>query len=96
MTIITVFFTFYTSNVLILLIKKYIELVMRGLSSTFAPTLQPYIDEGLLGGAGVASVDGGYYTHTRDNKPVLGAVPGVEGAHICAAFSGAYLLLLLL
>ena len=66
----------------------YTEIVMRGLASSFVPALQPYIESGALGGHGVASVDGGYYTHAADNKPVLGKVPGIAGAHLCAAFSG--------
>ena len=32
-------------------------------------------------------VDGGYYTKTRENRPLMGPLP-IEGAYIHAAFSG--------
>jgi glycine/D-amino acid oxidase-like deaminating enzyme len=35
------------------------------------------------------SIDGGYYTKTPDNLPLIGAVPGgPEGSFICAGLSG--------
>jgi glycine/D-amino acid oxidase-like deaminating enzyme len=32
-------------------------------------------------------VDGGYYTKTRENRPLIGPLP-VPGSYICSAFSG--------
>jgi glycine/D-amino acid oxidase-like deaminating enzyme len=33
-------------------------------------------------------VDGGYYTRTRENRPLIGPLPTVEGAYVIGAFSG--------
>ena len=45
-----------------------------GLSAYFDPMPKPY-------------VDGGYYTKTRENRPLIGPLP-VPGAYVCSAFSG--------
>ncbi len=34
-----------------------------------------------------ATVDGGYYTKTRENRPLIGKLP-VEGAYVIGALSG--------
>ena len=59
----------------------YPELVMRGMVR-LVPGLAPYVERLPHG-----IVDGGYYTKTRENRPLIGALP-VEGAYISAAFSG--------
>ena len=45
-----------------------------GLSAYFDPMPKPY-------------VDGGYYTKTPENRPLIGPLP-VPGAYVCSAFSG--------
>ena len=45
-----------------------------GLAAYFDPMPKPY-------------VDGGYYTKTRENRPLIGPLP-VPGSYICSAFSG--------
>ena len=63
------------------------ELLLRGLSP-MVPRLGSYLAED---GSMVASVsvDGGYYTKTPDNLPLIGEVPGApEGCFICAGLSG--------
>ena len=45
-----------------------------GLSAYFDPMPKPF-------------VDGGYYTKTPDNRPLIGPLP-VPGAFVCSAFSG--------
>jgi glycine/D-amino acid oxidase-like deaminating enzyme len=45
-----------------------------GLERYFDPMPKPY-------------VDGGYYTKTEENRPLIGPL-GVPGAFVCAAFSG--------
>ena len=36
-----------------------------------------------------ATVDGGYYTKTPDNLPLIGSAPGApEGSFVCAGLSG--------
>jgi glycine/D-amino acid oxidase-like deaminating enzyme len=57
------------------------ELVLRGLS-TMLPGLKAY-----FGRAPRPSIDGGYYTKTRENRPLIGPLP-VKGAYIIGAFSG--------
>mgnify|MGYP001822186465 FL=1 len=48
--------------------------VLPGLKAYLDPMPQPY-------------VDGGYYTKTPDNRPLIGPL-GVPGTYVCAAFSG--------
>ncbi len=45
-----------------------------GLAAYFDPMPRPY-------------VDGGYYTKTRENRPLIGKLP-MPGSFVCAAFSG--------
>lgn len=59
----------------------YPEVVMRGLT-TMVPGLEVYL-EGLPG----SSVDGGYYTKTRENRPLIGPC-GPEGFNVVAGLSG--------
>ena len=59
----------------------YFEVVLRGLSRMI-PGLRAYFDR-----LPQPVVDGGYYTKTRENRPLIGPLP-VEGAYIIAAMSG--------
>ena len=59
----------------------YPELVLRGMTS-LAPGLAAYVER-----LPHAYVDGGYYTKTAENRPLVGP-SGVRGAYVCAAFSG--------
>ena len=56
-------------------------MVLRGLA-TMAPSLKAYV-----GRLPKSVVDGGYYTKTRENRPLIGKLP-VEGAYIVGALSG--------
>jgi len=60
---------------------KYPEMVLRGLG-TILPGLEKY-----LGRLPKSVVDGGYYTKTRENRPLIGKLP-VAGAYAIAALSG--------
>ena len=57
------------------------DLVLRGLS-TMLPGLQAYFDRPPR-----VSVDGGYYTKTRENRPLIGPLP-ILGAYVIGALSG--------
>jgi glycine/D-amino acid oxidase-like deaminating enzyme len=57
------------------------EIVLRGLC-TPVPGLATYLEPLQRG-----FVDGGYYTKTRENRPLIGPLP-VEGAFVFAALSG--------
>lgn len=59
----------------------YPEVVMRGLARMI-PSLKVYLDR-----LPKAMVDGGYYTKTRENRPLIGKLP-VEGTYIIGALSG--------
>lgn len=59
----------------------YPEVVLRGMT-TLAPGLAAYLQR-----LPHAYVDGGYYTKTIENRPLVGPL-GVDGAYVCAAFSG--------
>jgi len=59
----------------------YFEVVLRGLSRMI-PAL-----EGYFGRLPKPTVDGGYYTKTQENRPLIGPLP-VEGAYIIGALSG--------
>lgn len=59
----------------------YSELVLRGMTS-LAPGLVTYLER-----LPHAYVDGGYYTKTAENRPLVGP-SGVRGAFVCAGFSG--------
>lgn len=60
---------------------EFPEIVLRGLS-TLLPGLRGY-----YGRIPRAYLDGGYYTRTRENRPLIGPMP-VEGAHMLCALSG--------
>ena len=59
----------------------YPEIVMRGLA-TMLPKMQMYFSK-----LPKPIVDGGYYTKTIENRPLVGPLP-VEGAYLIGAFSG--------
>jgi glycine/D-amino acid oxidase-like deaminating enzyme len=59
----------------------YPEAVMRGLT-TMIPDLAVYLD-----GLPESKVDGGYYTKTRENRPLIGPC-GPEGFHVVTGMSG--------
>ena len=59
----------------------YPEMVLRGLS-TMIPGLKGYVERLPTG-----TVDGGYYTKTRENRPLIGKLP-IEGAFVIGALSG--------
>ena len=59
----------------------YPELVIRGMTR-LAPGLRHYVDR-----LPRCQVDGGYYTKTEENRPLIGPL-GVDGAYVCAGFSG--------
>ena len=60
---------------------QYAEIVLRGLTSML-PGLRGYLDK-----LPRAMIDGGYYTHTPENRPLIGPL-AVKGAFACGAFSG--------
>jgi glycine/D-amino acid oxidase-like deaminating enzyme len=47
------------------------------------PGLQDYV-----GKIGRPWIDGGYYCKTKENRPLVGPLPGVEGAYLIGALSG--------
>jgi sarcosine oxidase, subunit beta len=57
------------------------ELTLRGLA-TVIPSLRAILEHGPR-----LKVDGGYYTKTADNRPLIGPSP-VEGAYLMSAISG--------
>jgi sarcosine oxidase, subunit beta len=57
------------------------EIVLRGLS-TMLPGLQVYFNH-----MGRPWLDGGYYTQTRENLPLIGPLP-VDGAYLIGALAG--------
>ncbi len=59
----------------------YFEIVLRGLTAML-PGLEAY-----LGRMPRPVVDGGYYTRTRENRPLIGPLP-VRGAYVIGALSG--------
>jgi glycine/D-amino acid oxidase-like deaminating enzyme len=59
----------------------YPEIALRGLS-VMIPGLAAY-----AGRMPKPVLDGGYYTKTRENRPLIGPLP-VEGAYVIGAFSG--------
>lgn len=60
---------------------EFPEIVLRGMT-TLVPGLAGYLQK-----LPKAYVDGGYYTKTQENRPLIGPLP-VEGAYILAALSG--------
>lgn len=59
----------------------YFEIVLRGLTAML-PGLEAY-----LGRMPRPVVDGGYYTRTRENRPLIGPLP-IRGAYVIGALSG--------
>ncbi len=59
----------------------YPEVVMRGMVR-LAPGLEAYLER-----LPHMFMDGGYYTKTGENRPLVGPLPP-DGAFVCAAFSG--------
>ena len=57
------------------------EIVLRGLSRMI-PGLRLY-----FGKLPRPAIDGGYYTRTRENRPLISSLP-IEGAYVLGAFSG--------
>ena len=57
------------------------DVVLRGLA-TMIPGLRMYFDN-----APKPMIDGGYYTKTKENRPLIGPLP-VAGAYLIAALSG--------
>lgn len=57
------------------------EITLRGMS-VLVPGLAAYLDP-----MPKPFVDGGYYTKTPENRPLIGPLP-VPGAYVCSAFSG--------
>lgn len=60
---------------------RYSEMVLRGLTPMI-PGMKAYLDR-----LPKSIVDGGYYTKTRENRPLIGKLP-VEGAYVIGALSG--------
>ncbi|MFN2147499.1 MAG: NAD(P)/FAD-dependent oxidoreductase [Anaerolineales bacterium] len=60
---------------------NYPEIALRGLARMI-PALQTYFDQPPR-----PYIDGGYYTKTRENRPLIGPLP-VEGAWVIGALSG--------
>ncbi|MBN1149344.1 MAG: FAD-binding oxidoreductase, partial [Anaerolineales bacterium] len=63
------------------LAPEYPEVVLRGLVRLI-PGLRAYLEK-----APRPRLDGGYYTKTRENRPLIGALP-VQGAYLIGALSG--------
>jgi glycine/D-amino acid oxidase-like deaminating enzyme len=60
---------------------RYPEIALRGLSSML-PSLRTYFDS-----LPRLTMDGGYYTKTQENRPLIGPLP-MRGAFVIAALSG--------
>jgi glycine/D-amino acid oxidase-like deaminating enzyme len=61
--------------------EHYAELALRGMA-VMIPGLAQYFDR-----APKPYIDGGYYTKTRENRPLIGALP-LTGAYVIGALSG--------
>jgi glycine/D-amino acid oxidase-like deaminating enzyme len=61
--------------------EHYPELALRGMA-VMLPGLARYFDR-----APKPYIDGGYYTKTRENRPLIGPLP-IEGAYVLGALSG--------
>jgi len=60
---------------------QYPDIVLRGLAA-MVPALSAYFERALR-----PALDGGYYTKTRENRPLIGPLP-VAGAYLIGALSG--------
>jgi glycine/D-amino acid oxidase-like deaminating enzyme len=61
--------------------EHYAELALRGMA-VMIPGLAQYFDR-----APKPTIDGGYYTKTRENRPLVGPLP-IKGAYVVGALSG--------
>jgi len=61
--------------------EQYPEIVLRGLAAML-PRMKEYFNK-----MPRPQVDGGYYTRTRENRPLIGGM-GVEGAYVIGAVAG--------
>lgn len=61
--------------------EQYPELALRGLAAMI-PALKAYFDR-----LPRMTLDGGYYTRTQENRPLIGPLP-VEGAFVSGAYAG--------
>lgn len=61
--------------------EMFPEIVLRG-KAAILPRFSEYFDR-----VPRPMLDGGYYTRTRKNRPVIGTLP-IEGAYILGALSG--------
>lgn len=61
--------------------EQYPEVAMRGLA-TMLPRMKEYFDR-----MPRPQLDGGYYTKTRENRPIVGPM-GMNGAYVAGAVSG--------
>jgi glycine/D-amino acid oxidase-like deaminating enzyme len=61
--------------------EEYPEVALRGLAAML-PAMRQYFDR-----MPRPQLDGGYYTKTRENRPLVGPLP-VEGAYVTGAVSG--------
>lgn len=67
--------------------QLFVELLLRGLIPMVPRLADYFCTNGTI--KANFSIDGGYYTKTPDNLPVIGALPGgPEGSFICAGLSG--------
>ncbi len=84
-TIILILWTYHTAPVEptfpISFDPYYPEIALRGLAEML-PGLRSYFNR-----APKPVLDGGYYTKTRENRPLVGPLP-VEGAYLIGALSG--------
>ncbi|HEX5689552.1 MAG TPA: FAD-dependent oxidoreductase, partial [Roseiflexaceae bacterium] len=61
--------------------EHYSELALRGMA-VMLPGLERYFER-----APKPYIDGGYYTKTRENRPLIGPLP-IDGAYVLGALSG--------
>jgi glycine/D-amino acid oxidase-like deaminating enzyme len=61
--------------------QTFADVVLRGLS-TIVPNLHPYVERPPR-----PTLDGGYYTKTPENRPLIGPLP-IAGAYVLGALSG--------
>jgi sarcosine oxidase, subunit beta len=61
--------------------EQFAEIAMRGVAE-IVPALQPYLQRPPR-----PQLDAGYYTKTRENRPLIGPLP-IEGAYLLGALSG--------
>jgi glycine/D-amino acid oxidase-like deaminating enzyme len=63
--------------------QEYAAVVLQG-AARMVPGLAPYVDEVVRNGA---TIDGGYYCKTAENRPLIGPL-SVPGAYVLGALSG--------